>query len=220
MKICIVTDRKMQFKSRLPACDVALFPFGTLSEINYSDELSGKSEKLETLAKYSGAAGCGVLCGCITDSRGIRRKSVAAAAGGRLLGIADMLNVLDGEEFKSGAGLGVYAIGGYKVGLCIDGDLFFPECVQTLTMCGCNLIAVHCESVADGMAPVLVRAYAYLYGVPVALCCGNAAYFADVTGVMACSNQDVAIFEASPKNCYRSVTSRRRGLLSNTADDF
>lgn len=210
----------MQLKSRLPACDIALFPFGTLSEINYSDELSGKSEKLETLAKYSGAAGCGVLCGCITDSRGIRRKSVAAAANGRLLGIADMLNVLDGEEFKSGAGLGVYAIGGYKVGLCIDGDLFFPECVQTLAMCGCNLIAVHCESVGDGMIPVLVRAYAYLYGIPVALCCTNAAYFADVTGVMACSNQDVAVFEASPKNCYRLVTSRRRGLLANTTNDF
>ncbi len=220
MKICIVTDRRRKMSVRLPPCDVAAFGFGTLGLVDYESELSGKSEKFETVAKLSGAARCGVLCGCITDSRGMKRKSVAAACGGKLLGIADMQHVLDGEDYKSGAGMGVYAMGGYKVGVCIDNDLFFPECIKALSVCGCNLVAAFAEDITDGMAPLLIRAYAFLYGVPVLLCAGGAAYFADVTGVAAISNREVAVFEASPKNCYRVVTERRRGLVSGCSEDY
>ena len=205
---------------RLPPCDFAVFGFGALGSVDYESELSGKTEKFEQAAKLSRAAHCGVFCGCITDSRGLKRKSVAVAAGGKLLGISDMLNVLDGEEYKSGASLGVYSVGGYKVGLCIDNDLYFPETVKACALCGCNLLVVHAEEVADGIPPLLIRAYAYLYGIPVVLCSGGTAFFADVTGVVACSNQDVAVFETAPKNCYRCVTARRRGIFSAEADDF
>ncbi|MCM1438651.1 MAG: hypothetical protein NC131_05500 [Roseburia sp.] len=220
MKICVVTDKRKQISVRLPACDVALFGFGALGLVDYESELQGKSEKLEQAAKLSHAARCGVLCGCVTDSRGLMRKSVAVASGGKLLGISDMLNVLDGEGYKSGAGLGVYTVGGYKVGLCIDNDLYFPETVKACSVCGCNLIAVHAEEVSDQIPPLLIRAYAYLYGIPVVLCAGGTAYFADINGVLASSNQDIAVFETSPKNCYRLVTSRRRGLFSPEVEDF
>lgn len=220
MKICVVTDRRKELSVRLPACDVALFGFGALGQVNYESELDGKTDKFEQVAKLSLAARCGVLCGCITDSRGFLRKSVAAAYGGKLLGITDMQNVLDGEEYKSGSGVGVYSLGGYKVGLCIDSDLYFPDCVKTCAMCGCNLIAVHAEDIADGIAPLLIRSYAYLYGIPVVLCAGGTAFFADINGVIASSNQDVAAFETSPKNCYRVVTSRRRGLFCDGYEDY
>lgn len=220
MKICVVTDRRKEISARLPACDIALFGFGALGVVDYESELDGKSEKFERLAKLSYTARCGVLCGCITNSRGLLRKSVAVAAGGKLLGISDMLHVLDGEEYKSGAGLGVYTVGGYKVGLCIDNDLNFPECVKACAMCGCNLIAVHAEEISDGIPPLLIRAYAYLYGIPVVLCSGSCAYFSDINGVIASSNQESAVFETSPKNCYRVVTSRRRGLYLPSAEDF
>ena len=205
---------------RLPPCDFALFGFGALGGVDYESELSGKTEKFEQVAKLSRAADCGVFCGCITDSRGLKRKSVAVASGGKLLGISDMLNVLDGEEYKSGASVGVYCVGGYKVGLCIDNDLYFPETVKACAMCGCNLLVVHAEEVADGIPPLLIRAYAYLYGIPVVLCAGGTAFFADVTGVVASSNQDVAVFETSARNCYRCVTCRRRGIFTAEADDF
>lgn len=220
MKICVVTDRRKELSVRLPSCDVALFGFGALGLVDYESELSGKTEKFEQAAKLSHAARCGVLCGCITDSRGLMRKSVAVASGGKLLGITDMLNVLDGEEYKSGAGVGVYTVNGYKVGLCIDNDLYFPDCVKACAMCGCNLLAVHAEDVSDGIPPLLIRAYAYLYGMPVVLCAGGSAFFADISGVMASSNQDVAVFETSPKNCYRKVTSRVRGLFCDSTADF
>jgi len=220
MKICVITDRRKELSVRLPSCDVALFGFGALGGVDYESELSGKSEKLEQLAKLSGAAKCGVLCGCVTDSRGLKRKSVAVASAGRLLGISDMLHVLDGEDYKSGATLGVYTVGGDRVGLCIENDLFFPEVIKSCAMCGCNLLAVHTENITDGMPPLLIRAYAYLYGIPVVLCTGGSAYFADITGVIASSNQDVAVFETTPKNCYRLATTRRRGLFADDLADF
>lgn len=220
MKICVVTGKRKQTAVRLPKCDLALFGFGALGVVDYESELDGKSEKFEQAAKLSQAAHCGVLCGCITNSRGMLRKSVAVAANGKLLGISDMLHVLDGEEYKSGGTLGVYTLCGYKVGLCIDNDLYFPEVIKTCAVCGCNIVAVHSESVADGIPPMLIRAYAYLYGMPVVLCAGGNAYFADVNGVLASSNQDVAMFETTPKNCYRLVTTRRRGLFDAETDDF
>ena len=220
MKICVVSDKRRQMTIKLPKCDVALFGFGTLGCVDYESELNGKSEKFEQAAKLSHAAHCGVLCGCVTDSRGALRKSVAVASNGKLLGISDMLHVFDGEEYKSGANLGIYTVGGYKVGLCIDNDLYFPEVFKTCAVCGCNLVAVHAEEVADGIPPLLIRSYAYLYGMPVVLCAGGTAYFADINGVLASSNQEVAMFETSPKNCYRLVTTRRRGLFAPEVEDF
>jgi len=73
---------------------------------------------------------------------------------------------------------------------------------------------------ADGIAPLLIRSYAYLYGIPVVLCAGCTAFFADINGVIASSNQEVAAFETSPKNCYRVVTSRRRGLFCDGYEDY
>lgn len=220
MKICVVSDKRKQMTIKLPKCDVALFGFGTLGRVDYESELEGKSEKFEQAAKLSHAAHCGVLCGCITDSRGALRKSVAVASNGKLLGISDMLHVFDDEEYKSGANLGIYTVGGYKVGLCIDNDLYFPEIFKTCAVCGCNLVAVHAEGVSDGIPPLLIRSYAYLYGMPVVLCAGGTAYFADINGVLASSNQEVAMFETSPKNCYRLVTTRRRGLFAPEVEDF
>ncbi len=219
MKICAVTV-PLKSLDNPPACDVCLFGFNALGDVDYESELSGKTDKFGELAKFSKAGGFGVVCGCKTDSRGLKRKSVAVADRGRLLGISDMLHVLDGEEYKSGAGLGVYQTGGYKIGVCVENDLYFPENVKALTICGCNLIAVQMESVKDNMPPLLIRAYAYLYGVPVVMCAGKTAYFADVTGAMASSTQSVTLFETDPKNFYRVISTRRRGLWQDCTDDY
>lgn len=220
MRTCVITDRKRGFSSPLPQCDIALFGFGTLGTVDFGSELAGKSAKLEKMAEFSMRARCGVFCGCITDSRGLKRKSVAVASEGKLLGISDMLYVLDDEQFKSGASAGVYAVRGYKVGVCIENDLRFPECINALALCGCNLICAHCEDASDGMPPQIIRSYAYLYGIPIVMCAGGAAFFADITGVIASSNRDVSVFETSPKNCCRIVTARRRGLFNGSAPDY
>ena len=46
MKVCVVTDGG----GRLPECDLALFGFNRLGEVDYESELSGKSDKFEEAA--------------------------------------------------------------------------------------------------------------------------------------------------------------------------
>ena len=170
--------------------------------------------------RVSRAASCGVVCACKTVSRGVRRKSAAVADRGKLLGIADMNHVFGGEEYKSGACLGLYSVGGYKVGVCIENDLYFPEGVRALSACGCNVIVAVTEELTGFMPPLLIRAYAYLYGVPVVMCAGKTAYFAETSGEVAGSNQPVSLFETDPKNCYRLVGTRVRGIGEDGRTDY
>ena len=220
MRICVVTDSPISSALRLPQCDVALFPFSALGQVDYEQELSGKSEKFEELARLSGTNRCAVLCGCVTLSRGLKRKSVAVAQDGRLVGISDMLNVFDSDDYKSGAGLGVYKLKGYNLGVCVESDLFFPDIFKTFSLLGCNIAVVHCDGVTDNIPPLLMRSYAYLYGAPVVLCADKTAYLADVDGRLACSNRRLTLFDITPKNNYRVVTSRRKGLFFDEQVDF
>lgn len=220
MKVCVIAQRKGGFSLPLPQCDISVFGFSTLGAVDFGTEIDGKSDKLQTMASFSAKSDCGVLCGCITDSRGLKRKSVAVASEGRLLGITDMMHVLDGEEYKSGAAAGIYVLHGYKVGVCIDNDLLFPEHINTLATCGCNVICVHCDNLLNGMAPQLIRSYAYIYGVPVVMAAEGVAFFADITGVIATSNRPVSLFETTIKNSYRVVTTRKRGLYEGCGADF
>ncbi|MDE6597681.1 MAG: hypothetical protein K2K60_03475 [Clostridia bacterium] len=220
MILCVNADGRVKDAKSLPECDIAVFGFKGLGEVDYEEELKGVSDKFEDAARLSKSSACGVLCGCKTVSRGMARKSVAVADRGRLLGISDMNHVLDGEEFKSGSGLGFYNVSGVKVGVCIENDLLFPEGLSALSMCGCNLIVAFMEELKDGVPPLLIRAYAYLYGIPIVLCAGNMAYFAEVSGAIATSAQSVSLFDVSPKNRYHVVTTRTKGLYTDTREDY
>lgn len=204
----------------LPECDLALFGFGSLGEVDYEKELNGTSEKFEDAARLSKKVNCGLILGCKTVSRGLLRKSVAVADRGKLLGISDMNHVLDGEQFKSGVGLGFYKVNGCKIGLCIENDLLFPDTFKALSLCGCNAVVAVLEELKDGLPPLLIRAYSYLYGVPVIMCAGKTAYFADVSGAIATSNQSVSLFEISPQSRYHIVTTRTRGISSDVKTDY
>ena len=48
---------------------------------------------------------------------------------------------------------------------------------------------------------------------------GKVAFFADITGVIATSNRPVSLFETTLKNCYRVVTTRKRGLFEGCGAD-
>lgn len=220
MIICVSADKRVQDITALPRCDIAVFGFKGLGEVDYEKELKGATDKFEDSARLSKHCSCAVLAGCKTLSRGTVRKSVAASDRGKLLGISDMNNVLDGEDYKSGAGLGYYSLGGYKVGLLIENDLFFPEGVKALALCGCNVIVAVMEELKDGIPPLIIRAYSYLYGVPVVLCAGNMAYYAESSGEIASSSQPYALYEVNLQGRFRVVTTRQRGVLDCARDDY
>ncbi|MDE7182021.1 MAG: hypothetical protein K2O41_03160 [Clostridia bacterium] len=220
MVLCVAADKSIKDIKSLPKCDIAVFGFRGLGEVDYEQELKGLTDKFEDAARLSKSADCGVLTGCKTISRGLVRKSVAAAYGGKLLGISDMTHVLDNESFKSGAGLGVYSLGGYKIGLCIENDLLFPETVKVLSLCGCNAVVVFMEELKDTLPPLLIRSYSYLYGVPIIMCAGNTACYAEVSGEIATSAQPYALYDVSLKNRYRVVTTRIKGLCADGKEDY
>lgn len=220
MIICVAAGGSIKDAANLPRCDIAVFGFKGLGEVDYESELRGVTDKFEDCARLSKTAGCGVVCACKTKSRGILRKSVAVADGGKLLGISDMTHVIDCEDWKSGAGLGFYSVGGYKIGLIVENDLLFPECFNSLSLCGCNLIIAVAEELKDNVPPLLIRAYSYLYGVPVVMCAGNMAYFSEVSGAIAGSAQQFSMFEITPQNRYHLITSRTRGLFVDGRKDY
>ena len=220
MIFCIASDCKVKEVKTLPECDIAVFGFKGLGEVDYESELKGLTDKFEDAARLSKAAKCGVLCGCKTNSRGVLRKSVSVADRGKLLGISDMNHVIDGENYKSGAGLGVYSVGGYKIGLCVENDLLFPDGSKALSLCGCNVIVAFLEEIKDNIPPLLIRAYSYLYGVPVILCAGNMAFFSESSGEIATSAQPFTLFEVSPQNRYHVITTRTKGMFSDMSEDY
>ena len=220
MIFCIASDCKVKEVKTLPECDIAVFGFKGQGEVEYESELKGLTDKFEDAARLSKAAKCGVLCGCKTNSRGVLRKSVSVADRGKLLGISDMNHVIDGENYKSGAGLGVYSVGGYKIGLCVENDLLFPDGFKALSLCGCNVIVAFLEEIKDNIPPLLIRAYSYLYGVPVILCAGNMAFFSESSGEIATSAQPFTLFEVSPQNRYHVITTRTKGMFSDMSEDY
>jgi len=220
MVLCVAPSKRVGDIKSLPRCDVAVFGFNGLGEVDYEAELKGLTDKFEDAAVLSKTACCGVLAGCKTISRGIVRKSVAAADRGKLLGISDMNHVIDGEDYKSGAGLGVYNIAGYKIGLCIENDLLFPDGLKALSLCGCHVVVAVLEELKDNLPPLLMRAYSYLYGIPIVMCAGNTACFSEVSGEIATSSQSYALYEINPRNRYHLVTTRTKGLFDGGKADY
>lgn len=220
MVFCVVTEGEVGAIDSLPDCDIAVFGFSGLGEVDYELELKGETEKFEQAARLSKSAGCGLVCACKTLSRGFKRKSAAVSDRGKLLGITDMTRVLDGEEYKSGACMGLFKVNGCNIGVCLGNDLLFPEAIKSLADCGCNVITVILEEVRDNLPPLLIRAYSYLYGVPFIMCAGKTAYFADISGAIATSTQNYALFDVSPQSKYHVVTTRLKGLSADDRQDY
>ena len=66
MVFCVITDENVSDKSTLPECDVAVYGFYGLGEVNYERELRGETEKFEEAARLSKNSACGLVCGCKT----------------------------------------------------------------------------------------------------------------------------------------------------------
>ena len=220
MVFCVIADGTPQDLLTFPECDIAVFGFNGLGEVDYEQELKGQTDKFEDAVRLSKSAGCGVLCGCYTKSRGVIRKSVAVADKGKLLGISDMNFVLDGEEYKSGAGLGVYSVGGYKIGLCIENDLYFPEAFKALSLCGCNAVVAFMEEIKNTLPALIIRTYSYLYGVPVIMCAGKTALYSEVSGEIATSCLPQSLFDVGLSPRYRKVNMRTKGLFNDFSEDY
>lgn len=196
--------------------DITIFSFMGMQEVSYEKELKGETANFEETAKLSKLLKSTVVCGCVTDMCGHKRKSAVVAENGRLLGVSDMLNAVDGEV-SSGATLCVYETKVGKMGVVVGEDILFYDVVKALCMCGSDFLV--CPYVkADGGAALLIRAWAYSFGAPVFFCAEGYSAAADVTGDLVFSSpQSIAEVELTRRKEYHLVETRRRGVYKPPA---
>lgn len=200
--------------------DVVFFGFQGLGEVSYERELKGETGYFEDVAILSKENHNIVVAGCVTDTRGLKRKSAVVAENGRILGISDMLNAVDGE-FGSGAGLRVYETKIGRLGVAVAEDLYFPEILRTLAVCGSDYILCPFGVVSDYTESLLLRAGAFSYGVAMCLCGTGYSQIADISGATLFSSPDSPVeFSFEKKQEYHLVETRRRGFYKAPKKDF
>lgn len=214
MRVCFVGQEEVaQFRKLRESqkADVILFGFNGLGEVNYEKELKGETAFFEEAALLSKEQKSLVVCGCITNTCGHKRKSALIAENGRLCGVSDMLHTMDGE-WGSGASLRVYDTKVGKVGVAVAEDVYYPEVIKTLVACGSDFILCPFSKVINSVPSVLLRAYSYCYGVPILLCGEGYSMYADGTGELAfASPQSPSYAEFDKVKEYHLVQTRKRG---------
>lgn len=192
--------------------DVLFFGFDGLGEVDYRKELKGETAYFEDVALLSKTCKNVVVCGCITDTYGFKRKSAVVAERGKILGVSDMLNAVDGET-SSGAGLRVYDTAAGRLGVAVAEDLCFPEILRTLAVCGSDYILCPFPRITGYAELLLSRAGAFSYGLPIAVCGIGYGWIADVTGdLLFASPLSPIEYSFEKKQEYHLIETRRRGF--------
>ena len=224
MKIRFVTEGSLNEYwegAKRADCDLLVFGFDGLGEVDYRRELAGETSKLEDMAILSREAGCTVVSGCFTDSCGVRHKSAAIAEKGRILGVADMLHVTEPNEFKSGAHLKVYETAAGKIGLCMGEDLYFPSVCESLALFDADVIVSVFGAAEDAVPQLMMRACAFSSGVNVCMCAAGIAQIASPDGdIRMRPPRRECDFEFVPAREYRLTTVRTRALSQKKREDY
>lgn len=215
MRICFVTSGELnEFKGDCGGAEVVCFPFHALGEVSYERELKGETNLFEDVAILSKEQKNVVVCGCYTNARGMRRKSVVVAERGRILGVSDMVNRIDGSEYRCGAGVKIYDTAAGKIGVVVAEDLYFPQVLETLSVCGADVALNVFEELNENLEQTLIRAGAFFYGIPVCICAYGYAQAADVTGKLRFSSpQSPCVYSLEREQEYHIVETRRKMSL-------
>ena len=221
MDVCFVSRGKVVdfYEHDYEKADVILFGFQAIGEVSYERELRGETSHFEEVARLSKQTSAIVVCGCITDAKGHKRKSAVVAENGRILGVSDMLNVIDGEV-GSGANLRIYDTKIGKVGVVVAEDLYFYDAISALTLCGAEYILCSYGEI-EGVEAVLCRSSAFYHGLPIALCGKGYSLVAEPSGELAfstpCSPCTTRI--ENPRE-YHLVETRRRGFYKPPKKEY
>ena len=193
--------------------DILVLGFNGFDVINYKNELSGKDSNLSMLAKYSKQGNKIVLSGAITDNYGIVRKSCLIAENGKLLGIYDMNLCLDKTPYSSGCGHRIYQTKSHRIGVLVGDDIIDVESVKAMALLGADVIICLISTEEKSQYSVLVRAYSYLFGLPVVLLTKDSVLASDMNGEIcgASKNEESRIIVPIKKN-YRLCQLKRRGV--------
>lgn len=214
MRICFLFSEPFSsFPPQNTAADLYILPFAALGEVDFDDEISGRSKKLKALAALSKKFSAAIVCGCYTSIKGIKRKSAAVADKGRIIGIADEVNIIGGGDYRPGTGLKIFDFPSGKIGIAVAEDVLFPDVIKSLADCGCSAIVCPFEKLSSFVPVTVARANAYVYGTEIALCADNYSLAAAPSGEVAfASAKSGRTYEFFPEAGYRETTKKERGF--------
>lgn len=192
---------------------IFVFGFNGLDKISYRKELSGEENNLANIARLSRNGNKIILSGAITDNFGIIRKSCLIAENGKLLGISDMNFCLDKAPYSSGTGHRIYQTKTYRIGVLVEDDIFDIDSIKAMSMLSADVIIGVLSTEEKPQYSALVRAYSYLFGLPVVICSSNGIIAGDMKGEICGSskNEESTVIIPIRKN-YRVCQFKKRGL--------
>ncbi len=217
MKLCFVSQSSLNavWQERLADVsnhDVVVFGFNGLGLVSYKKELNGETEYFQDLAKLSKQLSSVVISGCDTDTYGVFRHSVAIAEKGKILGVTDTTHIIDESEFVASGNYRVFETSVGKIGIIVGEDLFFPESASILAMCDADLIICIFKKQTNTMPQIMLRAYSFVNGLPMALCSKEYVSVCDFKGnVISAGSADLIKVDLSIERDYHNVTIKRRG---------
>ena len=211
MKVCFVSGGGLRDYDEAANCDLLVFGFQSTETVSYERELKGETNCFERLALLS-KNNRTVVCGFVTDTRGLKRKSVLVARNGRISGVSDMVNVIDGE-WNAGACTRVFETGKGRMGIVVAEDLYFFEVVKALALCGCDFIVCPFGADAGDIERVMLRANAFCFGVPILFCAKGYSMAVGSSGEIefASPKSPVCLGLENPR-AYHLIETRRRGF--------
>ena len=192
---------------------IAVFGFNSLGKVSYKHELSGAENKLPELSSFSRKTKKVIIAGAITDNYGILKQSLIIAENGKLLGISDMTISLGGTNFSSGGAFKVYQTGAGRIGLLVGDDIINLDGVKAMALCDADLIVSVVSTEEKPQYNFLIRAYAYLFGVPIMLLSKTGVIASDMSGeICGKSIENTANLIIPTQKQYLLVKSKRRGV--------
>ena len=199
----------------LKDCGVVIFGFNGVKKINYKNELNGSESVLPKIASISKKLSNVIIVGAITDNYGIIRKSAVIADKGKLLGISDMNNKISSAEYSGGGGHRVYQTSRGKIGVLIGDDLLDIEAVKAMAICDADFIIAIVSEPEKKEYGFLVRAYAYLFGLPIVVVTQDSFLASDMAGEICGASKNSSLEMVLPlKKTYKLVISKKRGIAT------
>ena len=100
-------------------------------------------------------------------------------------------------------------------------DLYFPQVLQTLSVCGAEVAICLFEELSDGLEQTLMRAEAFLYGIPICVCAYGYAQAADIGGkVLFATPANPWYYDLEREQEYHLVETRQRGFYRKKKSGF
>ena len=192
---------------------IVIFNQNGLNKINYKNELNGSQNILTDFAKISKNSSKILIAGAFSDNYGVKRKSCVVAEKGKLLGITDMCLSIEGNSFSIGGNHKVFQTSICKIGIVVDDDILDFDGIKAMSLCDADIIFSVVFSDEKPQYNYLIRAYSYLFGLPIVMITNNSVIASDANGEILSGGKLPKLNAVIPiKKNYKLITSKKRGF--------